>query len=202
MTDVASIATVSPSKRRAALRPLLRILPYALRYKGRILGALVSLTLASAATLVVPVAIRRIMDFGFSRGSTGLVNSYFVAMVAVVAVLAAASGAPLLLRHDVGASGSSPTLRADVFAHLCRLDAVFYDTARTGELVSRLTADTTQMKSAFGSSASLALRNLFPLRRRGRTDDRRDEASCNRPPRSSAPPCCETSTRRPRVCTV
>ena len=52
-------------------------------------------------------------------------------------------------------------LRADLFAHLDRLDASFYDTAKIGELVSRLTADTTQMKSAFGSSASIALRNLF-----------------------------------------
>ena len=52
-------------------------------------------------------------------------------------------------------------LRRDVFAHLSRLDASFYDSARTGELVSRLTADTTQIKAAFGSSASIALRNLF-----------------------------------------
>ena len=52
-------------------------------------------------------------------------------------------------------------LRDDVFAHLSRLDASFFDTARIGELVSRLTADTTQLKAAFGSSASVALRNLF-----------------------------------------
>ncbi len=52
-------------------------------------------------------------------------------------------------------------LRRDVFAHLTELDAAFYDRARTGELVSRLTADTTQIKSAFGASASIALRNLF-----------------------------------------
>ena len=52
-------------------------------------------------------------------------------------------------------------LRADVFSHLTRLDAPFYDSARVGELISRLTADTTQLKSSFGSSASLLLRNLF-----------------------------------------
>ena len=52
-------------------------------------------------------------------------------------------------------------LRRDVFAHLSRLDASFYDSARTGELISRLTADTTQIKAAFGASASIALRNLF-----------------------------------------
>ena len=52
-------------------------------------------------------------------------------------------------------------LRRDVFAHLIGLDAAFYDKARTGELVSRLTADTTQIKAAFGSTVSIALRNFF-----------------------------------------
>ncbi len=161
MTDAILIDSALKARRgRPNLQPLLRILPYALRYKGRLLGALVSLILASAATLVVPVAVRRIMDFGFSRGSTGLVNSYFVAMIAVVAALAAASGARYFFVMTLG-ERIVADLRTDVFAHLCRLDAAFYDTARTGELVSRLTADTTQMKSAFGSSASLALRNLF-----------------------------------------
>ena len=52
-------------------------------------------------------------------------------------------------------------LRVDVFTHLTKLDPAFYDSAQTGELLSRLTADTTQIKSTFGSSASIALRNLF-----------------------------------------
>ncbi len=160
MTDAVLIEPGPLAKRKPSLRPLLRILPYALRYRGRIVGAVVSLTLASAATLVVPMAIRRIVDFGFSRGSAGLINSYFIAMIAVVVVLAAASGARYFFVMTLG-ERIVADLRSDVFTHLTRLDAAFYDTARIGELVSRLTADTTQMKSAFGSSASLALRNLF-----------------------------------------
>ncbi len=160
MTDAILTEPVLKTKQRRDLRPLLRILPYALRYRWRIAGALASLTLASAATLVVPVAIRRVVDFGFLRGSAGLVNSYFIAMLAVVVVLALASGARYFFVMTLG-ERIVADLRADVFTHLCRLDAAFYDTARTGELVSRLTADTTQMKSAFGSSASVALRNLF-----------------------------------------
>ena len=166
MTDTAASAaaplspTTKPKRGRPNLRALLPILPYAFRYKGRIAGALAALTAASAATLVVPVAIRRIVDFGFAQDKAGLINSYFVAMLAVVVILAAASGARYYLVMTLGERIVS-NLRADVFRHLTGLDAVFYDTARTGELVSRLTADTTQLKSSFGSSASLLLRNLF-----------------------------------------
>ena len=149
-----------PKRGRASLRSLMRILPYAFRYKARIAGAFLALVTASAATLVVPVAIRRIVDFGFAPDKANLINSYFVAMLAVVVVLAAASGARYYFVMTLGERIVSD-LRADVFRHLTRLDAPFYDTARTGELVSRLTADTTQLKSSFGSSASLLLRNLF-----------------------------------------
>ena len=161
MTDAISVAPLAKAKRtRPTLRTLLPILPYAARYTARIAGAVVALTAASAATLVVPVAIRRIVDFGFSQDRAGLINSYFLAMFAVVVVLAIASGARYFLVMTLGERIVSD-LRADVFRHLTRLDAVFYDSARTGELVSRLTADTTQLKSSFGSSASLLLRNLF-----------------------------------------
>jgi ATP-binding cassette subfamily B protein len=148
------------TKQRAKLRSLLPILPYATRYKSRIFAALASLTVASAATLAVPMAIRRIVDFGFSPHGAGMIDSYFLGMLAVVFVLALASGARYYTVMTLG-ERIVADLRADVFRHLCRLDAVFYDTSRIGELVSRLTADTTQMKSAFGASASLALRNLF-----------------------------------------
>jgi len=141
----------------AALKPLL---PYALRNRTRIALAFVALTVASAATLTFPFAVRRMIDFGFSGASAGVINSYFSAMAAVVAVLALASGSRYYLVMTIGERVVAD-LRDDVFAHLARLDASFYDTARVGELVSRLTADTTQLKSAFGSSASVALRNLF-----------------------------------------
>ena len=158
------IPVPEPKRRRrggrvdfAALKP---ILPYALRYKGRIVGAVAALTAASAATLIVPVAIRRIVDFGFEPDKAGIINSYFIAMMAVVIVLALASAARYFFVQTLGERIVSD-LRADVFAHLTTLDAPFYDGARTGELVSRLTADTTQLKSTFGASASVLLRNLF-----------------------------------------
>ena len=149
--------TDRPSAPLSSLRPLL---PYALLYKGRILAGLLALSVASAATLTVPEAVRRMIDFGFAPEKAGIINAYFGAMLGVVTVLAAASACRYYLVMTLGERVVAD-LRRDLFAHLSRLDASFYDTAQTGELLSRLTADTTQLKSTFGSSASVALRNLF-----------------------------------------
>ncbi len=158
--ESAAPEAASRLRRRAPLAALKPMLPYALRYRGRIAGAFAALVAASGATLVVPLAIRRMMDFGFSAQSEGLIRSYFLGLVAVVAVLAFASGARFFFVMTLGEKIVAD-LRVAVFAHLCKLDASFFDSAQTGELVSRLTSDTTQMKSAFGASASLALRNFF-----------------------------------------
>jgi ATP-binding cassette, subfamily B, bacterial len=147
------------SNRRSlsALRPLL---PYVGRHKLWITSALCALSIASAATLVVPMAVRGMIDHGFSAAGAELINSYFPAMIGVVCILALSSGTRYFLVMTLG-ERIVAELRADVFAHLTKLDIAFYDTAKTGELLSRLTADTVQMKSAFGASASIALRNLF-----------------------------------------
>jgi len=109
---------------------------------------------------VVPIAVRRMIDFGFSADNAGLIRVYFLAMIGVVAVLALASGARYYLVMTLGERVVAD-LRADLFTHLTRLDPGFFDAEKTGEIASRLSADTTQLKATFGSSASLALRNLF-----------------------------------------
>ena len=129
-------------------------------HRARIGLALVALVIASAATLVVPIAVRRMIDFGFSADNAGLIRVYFLAMIGVVAVLALASGARYYLVMTLGERVVAD-LRADLFTHLTRLDPGFFDAEKTGEIASRLSADTTQLKATFGSSASLALRNLF-----------------------------------------
>ena len=73
------------------LRPLLALIPYIARYRGQAAAALVALVVASAATLAVPLAVRRLIDFGFSAEGVALINSYFALMIAVVVVLALAS---------------------------------------------------------------------------------------------------------------
>jgi ATP-binding cassette subfamily B protein len=108
----------------------------------------------------VPLALRRMIDFGFTPEGVELINSYFSLMIAVVAVLAFASAARFYLVMSIG-ERIVADLRRNVFAHLISLSPAFFDCARSGELISRLTADTTQIKSAVGASVSIALRNLM-----------------------------------------
>lgn len=143
---------------RPDFRTLASFRPYALAQKGRIALAILALIVASAATLALPLAVRRVIDVGFSGGDQQLANSYFMLLICVVAVLALASSARFYLVMTIGERIVS-SLRADVFTHLTRLEPAFFDSSRAGDLVSRLTADTTQIKSAFGSAASIALRN-------------------------------------------
>jgi ATP-binding cassette subfamily B protein len=149
----------APPSRRLRVRPLLALLPYVMRYRGQVAAALVALLVAAAATLVVPLAVRRMIDQGFSAERIGLIDQYFAVMIAIAGVLALASATRYYLVTIIGERVVAD-LRSAVFAHLTLLSPAFFDTAKTGEITSRLTADTTQIKSAVGSSVSVALRNL------------------------------------------
>ena len=134
-------------------------MPYVKRYRGRALAALGALVVAALTTLIVPIAVRRMIDFGFTARGVELIDSYFLVMIGVAALLALASASRYFLVTTLG-ERIVADLRGDVFAHLTSLSADFFDEARTGEVISRLTADTTQIKAAVGSSVSVALRNF------------------------------------------
>src|SRR5665213_3487437 len=159
-SSIEAVLSETPAKSTAKLRPLLALAPYLARYRWRAILALISLTVAAIATLVVPVAVRRMIDFGFTPKGIAMINSYFSLMIAVVAVLAGASASRYYLVMTMG-ERIVADLRRDVFAHLISLSPAFFDSARSGELISRLTADTTQIKAAAGASASIALRNVL-----------------------------------------
>jgi ATP-binding cassette, subfamily B, bacterial len=152
------MAPSDPAQSRK-LRPLLSLIPYVARYRWQASAALIALLVAAGATLVVPIAVRRMIDFGFSRDSASLIDSYFTVMIAVVAVLSLSSAARFYLVTTLG-ERIVADLREQVFAHLVSLSPAYFDRAQTGELISRLTADTTQIKAAVGASVSVALRNL------------------------------------------
>jgi ATP-binding cassette subfamily B protein len=147
------------AERRLKLWPLASLLPYVKRYRWRAIAALGALILAALTTLVVPIAVRRMIDFGFTARGLALIDSYFLVMIGVAAVLALSSALRYYLVTTLG-ERIVADLRSDVFAHVTSLSAAFFDEAKTGELISRLTADTTQIKAAVGSSVSVALRNL------------------------------------------
>jgi ATP-binding cassette, subfamily B, bacterial len=159
-SPIEAVLTASPDKRSARLRPLLALAPYVSRYRVRMTLAFVALTIAAVTTLIVPIAVRRMIDFGLTPEGIAKINSYFSVMIAVVAVLAIASASRYYLVMTIG-ERIVADLRRDVFAHLMSLSPAFFDSSRSGELISRLTADTTQIKSAVGASVSIALRNFM-----------------------------------------
>jgi ATP-binding cassette, subfamily B, bacterial len=156
---VALAAKPKSSGRGPNLRPLASLLPYVRRYRGRALAAFAALVLAALTTLIVPVAVRRMIDFGFTARGLALIDSYFLVMIGVAAVLALSSALRYYLVTTLGERVVAD-LRGDVFAHLTALSPAFFDEAKTGEVISRLTADTTQVKAAAGTSVSIALRNF------------------------------------------
>jgi ATP-binding cassette subfamily B protein len=156
--DVAAAGPEAAQGGRKSLKPLRLLVPFILRYRLRAAIAFVSLVVAALATLAVPIAIRRMIDFGFA-GERSLIDSYFTVMIGVVFVLAMASALRYYLVTTLGERIVSD-LREQVFRHLTALSPAFFDRSQTGEMMSRLTADTTQIKAAVGSSISVALRNL------------------------------------------
>ena len=140
------------------LKPLLSLVPYVARYRWQAIAAIIALVIAAVTTLLVPIAVRRMIDFGFSRESANLIDSYFAVMIAIVAVLALASASRFYLVTTLG-ERIVADLREGVFGHLVSLSPAYFDEAKSGELVSRLAADTTQIKAAVGASVSIALRN-------------------------------------------
>ncbi|TGT36886.1 ABC transporter transmembrane domain-containing protein [Mesorhizobium sp. M8A.F.Ca.ET.165.01.1.1] len=150
----------SADQRRRSLKPLRRLFPYITGYRTLVVGALISLVIAAATTLALPLAVRRMIDHGFSSSSTSFIAEYFAALVAMAAVLAAASAGRYYFVITLGERVVAD-IRRDVFAHVTTLSPAFFDTAQSGEIVSRLAADTTQVKSAVGATASVALRNVI-----------------------------------------
>ncbi|MBB4952555.1 ATP-binding cassette subfamily B protein [Agrobacterium vitis] len=156
---MSEIAASEPQKRRS-LKPLGRLAPYLMRYKGMVLAALFFLALAAVTTLILPLAVRRMIDHGFASSDSVFINQYFAMMIVLAMVMAAASALRYYYVITIGERIVSD-IRRDVFANVSRLSPAFFDINQSGEIVSRLTADATQIKSAVGASASVALRNTI-----------------------------------------
>ena len=144
------------------LRPLRGLLPYLAPYGRRLALAFLALTLAAAMTLSLPVAVRYMIDLGFSSANAASIDRYFLIMLGVSSALAFATAARYYLVTWLGERVVAD-LREDVFERMLSLGPTFYETTRTGEVLSRLTADTTILQSVVGSGASIALRNFFLL---------------------------------------
>ncbi|MDX5595446.1 ABC transporter transmembrane domain-containing protein [Pseudovibrio sp. SPO723] len=159
MTD-AHLPELEAGKQRKSLKPLAALFPYLLAHKSKVIAATAALITAAAVTLILPIALRYMIDYGFSKDNPELIGDYFLGILVIIAVLATASSLRYYLVMWIGERVVTD-LRANVFSHLTNLSASFYDSAKSGELISRLTADTALIKSAFGASASIALRHML-----------------------------------------
>ncbi len=147
---------------KSNLAPLLWLAPYVLRYKRIALLALVALVVASSSMVLVPVGVRNIIDRGFAGADAASVNRYFLSMIGVGVLLALASAARYFCVSWLGERVVAD-VQTDVFNHLLKLGQGFYEKTQTGELLSRLTADTAQIRSAVSTAISQTLRNLLML---------------------------------------
>ncbi|WP_434724360.1 ABC transporter transmembrane domain-containing protein [Mesorhizobium sp. RIZ17] len=150
----------SGDQRRRSVRPLRNLFPYIIRYRKLAVGAIISLIVAAVTTLALPMAVRRMIDHGFEAASSTFIAEYFAALVVMAALLAAASASRYYFVITLGERVVAD-IRRDVFSHVTTLSPAFFDKAHSGEIVSRLAADTTQVKSAVGATASVALRNVI-----------------------------------------
>jgi ATP-binding cassette subfamily B protein len=152
----------SEALNRPQLPSLLALRPYVVRHSGMLLGAVIALITSAAAMLTIPVAVRRMIDVGFAAQDGVFIDRYFVTLIGIGILLALASAGRMYAVNWLGERVVAD-LRADVFRRLATLGPPFYDSTHSSEVMSRLTADTTQIKGAAGSALSQALRNLIML---------------------------------------
>jgi ATP-binding cassette, subfamily B, bacterial len=125
-------------------------------------AAFLALLVSAAATLAVPMAVRRMIDLGFSGIEPDLIDKYFATLAGIGLILALASAARFYCVNWLGERVVAD-IRSDVFKHLTGLSPAFYEVSHSGEVMSRLTADTTQIKAAASTVISQALRNILVL---------------------------------------
>jgi ATP-binding cassette subfamily B protein len=142
----------------AGIKPLLAVLPHVRAHRGLIAAWLGFLLLSSSATLVLPYAVRQMIDQGFSAENAALIDRTFALLFGVAAILAIATAMRFYFVSLLGERVVA-RLREAVFERLLRLDVAFYESTRTGELLSRLTTDTELVQTVVGSSASVAVRS-------------------------------------------
>jgi ATP-binding cassette subfamily B protein len=150
---------VPPSPRIA---PLFALFPFLRPYAGRWALAFLALVTSAGATLALPVAFKYLIDRGFAGGDRAHIDRYFLALFVVSLVLAGATALRFYLVSWLGERVTADLRRA-VYDHVLGMSPQFFETTQTGEVLSRLTADTTLIQTVVGTSLSLGLRNFFLL---------------------------------------
>jgi ATP-binding cassette subfamily B protein len=144
------------------LRPLIKLWPFIRPYRPRLFLALAALLIAATANLSLPVAVRLVIDEGFTAESAAAIDRYFVALFALAAVLAVFSATRFYLVSWLGERVVADVRNA-VYRHVITLSPTFFEVTRSGEVLSRLTTDTTLVQSIAGVNLSITLRSAVTL---------------------------------------
>ena len=148
------------SKEVKRISALKMVFPYIIPYKLQLAGAAIALLFAAATVLAMGAGLRFLIDEGFAEGDPVLLDRAVIVLVAVVVLLAGASYARFYLISWVGERVVAD-LRVAVFNHVIGLNLAFFETRSPGEILSRISTDTTLVQTVVGSSVSVALRNLL-----------------------------------------
>jgi ATP-binding cassette subfamily B protein len=154
--------TTPPARPRIRIAPLRLLIPYLRPYGLRTFGATLALLTAAALLLTLGQGLRRLIDLGFATGDTSHLDHAALAMVGIVAALAFATSARFYLVSWLGERVAAD-LRRDMFNRVVSLSPAFFETARVGDLLTRLTADITVLQTLIGSAISQWLRNAILL---------------------------------------
>ena len=141
-----------------SLKPLQALLPFLAPYRGRMLIALGALLVAAAAMLALPQALKNVIDQGFSAANAAAVDRYFFLLLAAAAIFAAFASLRMYLVNWIGERVVAD-LRSAVYYRVIRMDPAFFEVTKTGEVLSRLTTDTTLIQSLSGIGLSILLRS-------------------------------------------
>ncbi|KAA0683618.1 ATP-binding cassette domain-containing protein [Roseomonas genomospecies 6] len=155
-----SEGTPSAAPRRRNLSPLRRLFPFLWPYRLQILGAVLALTVAAGTVLGLGQGMRVLVDQGFVAGDSALLDRALLVLLAVIVLMAASTFGRFYLVSWIGERVVADIRRA-VYGHVVKLSPGFFETTKTGEILSRLTTDTEVLQGVVGSSVSIALRNLL-----------------------------------------
>jgi ATP-binding cassette subfamily B protein len=145
-----------------SLRPLATLWPFLWRYRGTLVASLLALVLASASLLALPIAVRYVIDRGMVAGNADTVNRYFLAFLVAAGLIGVFAALRAYLVSWLGERVIAD-IRAKVYERVLAMDLSFFEVTRTGEVLSRLTTDTTLVQSMAGVNISITLRSAINL---------------------------------------
>jgi ATP-binding cassette, subfamily B, bacterial len=156
------MANVTDRPKAKSLRPLRSLLPFLRPHRVLLAGALVALVVAAAAMLTLPVALRQLIDYGLATADARVVNRYFVGFLGAAVAFGVFAALRFYLVTWLGERVVAD-LREAVYRQVVCMDPVFFEVTKTGEVLSRLTADTTLVQGIAGVNLSITLRSILNI---------------------------------------